>query len=118
MSTPESSVRETWQLFSGETLLADLHVVSRDFPWLHARLRPTAAFDRVRALFHDELQLTNAADEADWSESAERAWMDAYNRIRTTCRLVQPNGEEAAEFMLHIDGEEAWWRWHNEPFDS
>lgn len=31
--------------------------------------------------------------------------------------LRYPDGREVPEFLLHVDGEDAWWRWSDEPFD-
>jgi hypothetical protein len=30
--------------------------------------------------------------------------------------LAYPDGRRVPEFLLHIDGLEAWWRWSDEPF--
>jgi hypothetical protein len=30
--------------------------------------------------------------------------------------LAAPDGHLVPEFLLHIDGSEAWWRWSDEPF--
>ncbi|MEV6847472.1 hypothetical protein [Actinoplanes sp. NPDC051411] len=32
--------------------------------------------------------------------------------------LRYPEGNEVPEFLLHIQGDEAWWRWSDEPFDD
>ncbi len=42
----------------------------------------------------------------------------AYNAIRTVVTLRYPEGHEVPEFLLHIDGDVAWWRWSDEPFDE
>jgi hypothetical protein len=43
-------------------------------------------------------------------------WEAAYDRIRQAVRLLAPDGRPVAEFLLHIDGDDAWWRWSDEPF--
>lgn len=103
---------ETWRLYAGDELVADLVVTGGDFPWLHASVDPKPAFERYRELF---------AKEAAASEAAGDDWTAAdllYHRIRAQLRLARPDGSDVPEFLLHIDGEEAWWRWSDEPFDD
>jgi len=99
-----------WRLYRGDELLADLVVTGGDFPWLVARVEPKPGFETVRHLFADELRWTDGADED------EGAWAAAYDRIRATVSLSYPDGGAVPEFLLHIDGDEAWWRWSDEPF--
>ena len=82
-----------------------------DFPWLNAELRATPAFERLRPLFAEELRLLDADDDIPTQESA-------YDRIRAAVRLEDPDGVRVPEFLLHIDGTDAWWRWSDEPFDD
>ncbi|MEV6283290.1 hypothetical protein [Kribbella sp. NPDC051770] len=89
---------QTWHLKRGDELVAALVVVGADYPWLQAHVEPTPAFDDVKHLFE---QL----------ESDEDAWASATAEIRSTLTLVDPNGTPVAEYLLHIDGESAWWRW-------
>jgi hypothetical protein len=37
-------------------------------------------------------------------------WWRAQRRVRRAIRLIKPNGEEASEFLLHIDSRRASWR--------
>jgi hypothetical protein len=32
--------------------------------------------------------------------------------------LWYPDGREVPEFLLHLDGSVAWWRWSDEHFDE
>lgn len=43
-------------------------------------------------------------------------WEAAYRRIREVVRLLAPDGRTVPEFLLHIEDEDAWWRWSDEPF--
>ncbi len=99
-----------WQLLRGDELLAELVVTGGDFPWLNAEVRPAAGFAEVRPLFDDELRLLEVLDEDP------EPWEAAYRRIRTAVRLVAPDGLPVPEFLLHIQGTDAWWRWSDEPF--
>ncbi|GIJ13108.1 hypothetical protein Van01_63220 [Micromonospora andamanensis] len=41
-----------------------------------------------------------------------------YETVRNAVTLRYPDGQEVPEFLLHLDGDEAWWRWSDEPFDE
>jgi hypothetical protein len=92
--------------------LADLVVTGGDFPWLNARVDPADGFAEVLPLFADELlRLDRIDDDAE-------SWEQAYNAVRAAVTLRYPEGHDVPEFLLHIDGGEAWWRWSDEPFDE
>lgn len=99
-----------WQLVRGDELLADLVVTGGDFPWLSAQVRPTAEFEEVRPLFEEELRRLDHLDEDPGP------WETAYRRIRQAVCLLAPDGRPVPEFLLHIEGHDAWWRWSDEPF--
>ena len=44
------------------------------------------------------------------------SWQAAYDRIRSSVTLQYPEGRPVPEFLLPVDGEDAWWRWTDEPF--
>lgn len=90
-----------------------LQVSDQDFPWLHARVGPCEGFDAVAPLFEEELRLLGALRDVETPE-----WTAAHERIRTVTRLTHPDGREVPEYLLHIDGDRAWWRWSDEPFDD
>ncbi|MFI1752946.1 hypothetical protein [Streptomyces sp. NPDC020571] len=91
----------------GEILIDDA-----DFPWLSGRFRAGPAYGAVRDLFARELALA----EADDTEHRAR-WEAAYAEIERRVRLVSPDGP-VAEFLLHIKGDRAWFRWSDEPFGA
>ncbi|MEV6374763.1 hypothetical protein [Micromonospora musae] len=93
-------------------VLADLVVTGGDFPWLNARVDQREGLAEVRPLFAEELRLLDAGD------VAVEAWESAYEAIRNAVTLRSPEGHDVPEFLLHIDGNEAWWRWSDEPFDG
>ena len=99
-----------WRLVDEQGLLAALVVTGGDFPWLNAEVRATRQFERVRPLFEEELRRLDHLDEDPAS------WEAAYDRIRQAVRLLAPDGRPVPEFLLHIDGRDAWWRWSDEPF--
>lgn len=94
-----------FQLKQGDTLLGSLEVQELDFPWVRGVFIPTVAFDAVKHLFERELQLLE--DEA-WDE-----WEVVYAEITAlNLRLVDLASEQVIdEFLLHIDGRDAWFRY-------
>ncbi|MBO0822801.1 MAG: hypothetical protein J2P27_02955 [Actinobacteria bacterium] len=99
-----------WRLRRGDELVAELVVTGGDFPWLNATVRATPAFDELRPLFVEELSLLDRLDQD------VEAWEAAYDRVRREVILERPDGFAVPEFLLHVDGEDAWWRWSDESF--
>jgi hypothetical protein len=91
-------------------ILADLVVTSGDFPWLNARVDQREGFDDIRPLFVEELRLL------DRIGGDVEPWERAYEAVRSAVILRYPQGHKVPEFLLHIDGDDAWWRWSDEPF--
>ena len=101
----------TWQLLRDDRVVADLVVYGGDFPWLNARVFPKEGFEEIRPIFEEELRLVD-------DDENIQSWEDAYHRIRAEVSLAAPDGHLVPEFLLHIDGSEAWWRWTDEPFED
>ncbi|MCO1580710.1 hypothetical protein M8C13_33635 [Crossiella sp. SN42] len=99
-----------WRLVRGAEPLGEIVITEADFPWLHGRFQPRPAFAEVKPLFDAELALSESDEDND-------AWEQAYRRITSSLSLVSPEGP-VAEFLLHIQGDEAWFRWSDEPFDE
>lgn len=99
---------ETWTVWEGPTRLGSI----ANFPWLSGAWQAEPAFERVGALFAEELR--RCEDEDDWP-----AWEASYERIRERVQLRDPSGVAVPEFLLHIDAEAglAWFRWSDEPFE-
>lgn len=104
---------EVWGLHHEGRLVARLHVSQIDFPWLEARLESLEGFDAVAALFEEELRQVESLQDVETPE-----WAAAYDNIRTLTRLTYPDGRDVPEYLLHIDGDRAWWRWSGEPFEE
>ena len=71
----------------------------------------------VQPLFEEEPQ---ALEHIDDDLGARQA---AHDNIRSVVSLLYPAGHPVyragypvPEFLPHIDGEDAWWRWADEPF--
>ncbi|GGL42889.1 hypothetical protein [Planomonospora parontospora] len=95
-----------WWLRRRDETVGEIHVNDSDFPWLHGRFTPLPGFAAVAPLFAEDLALVEADDDFDGD-----AWEDVYERINGQLTLVNPAGKPVAEFILHIDGEQAWFRW-------
>jgi hypothetical protein len=101
---------EVWKVYAGDEHVADLIVTGGDFPWLEARVEARPAFGAIRPLFDEEWAATEAED---W-DRADRL----YRAVNDAVRLVDAKGVAVAEFLLHVQGDEAWWRWSYEPFED
>jgi hypothetical protein len=101
-----------WRLFDANgQLLATLWVTDSDMPWLHARVEAPPEFEKIRHLFEAELHLLDRVDEDPM------AYERAYQAVEDAVRLINPAGSSVPEFLIHVDGSAAWWRWSDEPFD-
>jgi hypothetical protein len=92
--------------------VGDIVIDEADFPWLHGRFVPGPGFAAVEPLFHRELELLERYGEDD---EAGEEWEAAHAHIRRAVSLTSPEGP-VAEFLLHISGDRAWFRWSDEPF--
>ncbi|MDX3098113.1 hypothetical protein PV703_24900 [Streptomyces sp. ME01-24h] len=107
-----------WRLLSDGEPVGVITVEEADFPWLSGRFTPGPAFARVRPLFARELALMQTAMTAPAEEDEPwAAWEAAYEEVRRTVTLHSPSGP-VAEFLLHVEGDQAWFRWSEEPFDD
>jgi len=106
-----AAVSDVCWLLHGGDVVAELHVTSADFPWLNAYVVHCQGFELVEPLFEDELRHLNSSVDEETD-----AWTQAYERIRSATSLKDPAGNLVPEYLLHIAGGEAWWRWADEPF--
>ena len=102
----------TLQLVRGDALLGTIDVKpgEADYPWHSGVFRPAAGFEPVRELFEYELRLLRANtsdDSAQWDD-----WEAVHAELHEPgLRLQAPDKSYVAdEILIHIDGEEAWWR--------
>ena len=95
-------------LMRGEELLGTITGLTPDQPFFGGTFTPTPPFEDVRALFQEELHLLNrSGDDFDVA-----AWENAYQRILDLgLRLVFDDGSEVTDFLLHVDGSHAWFRY-------
>ncbi|CCK25306.1 hypothetical protein BN159_0927 [Streptomyces davaonensis JCM 4913] len=100
-----------WQIRSGDDSVGAISIDEADFPWLSGHFTPGPAYAAVRELFARELALLERVDEH------VEEWEAAYAEIERRVTLSSPDGP-VAEFLLHIDGDRAWFRWSEEPFED
>jgi hypothetical protein len=100
-----------WHIRSGDEPVGEIAIDDADFPWLSGRFTPGPGYASVRDLFARELALVARVDE-DVEE-----WEAAYDEIRSRVSLSSSDGP-VAEFLLHIEGDRAWFRWSDEPFEE
>ena len=98
-------MRGPLELKRGEMVLGTLRPYDMDDPWLLCKFEPTAAFAEIAPLFLQELAVIQDADNTKW--------INAYSEIEQLGLRLVPvdNGEEISEFLLHIDDNEAWFRY-------
>ncbi|MFF6956165.1 hypothetical protein [Streptomyces sp. NPDC008317] len=102
------SGKDVWQLRRAEEVVGEIVIEESDFPWLSGRFVAAEGFVEVKSLFDRELVLLEAEDLEEWDA--------VVGEICERLQLVGPAGP-VAEFLLHIDGERAWFRWSDEPFE-
>jgi hypothetical protein len=107
---------QQWELREGEQLIGTITITDQDFPWLSGSFAPEPGFARWEPVFVAEEALLKEVSVEDSEEGWER-WERLYDPIRKTLTLVSPSGP-VAEFLLHIEGDAAWFRWSDEPFDD
>jgi hypothetical protein len=103
---------EVWQLrqlHDERAVLGEITITESDFPWLFGTFAPQPDFASVAPLFAAELTLSTVLEDSE-DEADLAAWEAAYDEIARSVTLVSPNGP-VADFLLHIDGSEAWFRW-------
>ncbi|MFJ8113530.1 hypothetical protein [Streptomyces sp. NPDC096132] len=103
---------EVWSVrgADGREEIGDIVVEDADFPFLSGRFSAAGpAFDAVEPLFTRELSLM---EDENWEE-----WEAVQGEIRRRVTLVSPRGP-VPEFLLHIEGDTAWFRWSDEPFED
>ena len=94
-----------YQLFRGERRLGDLTRIDADFPWWSGIFEPTPAFEEVRPLFDREREQLEA--------DAIEEWGQVWDAIAAPGLRLEPTDGRGpiTEFLVHIDGQNAWWRY-------
>lgn len=102
---------EIWLVAHQEELVGELVVERSDGPWLRGRVVARDGFAALRPVFDREQRLARRLT------SDPVGWWQAHRQLRREIRLIKPTGEEAGDFLLHIDGRRASWRHWDPPAD-
>ena len=93
-----------YRVYRGKTLLGTLTRTGGDMPWWEGTFEAASGFRTVRSMFDRERELLDA-DRMD-------EWQEAYDKLADGLRLEPTDGDEPiTEVLLHIDGQQAWWRY-------
>jgi len=81
-----------------------------DQPWFFCQFKQTAAFEEFKPMFDKELELLNTGLV---SEEVMAAWEEAVETIDALGLILVSldDSSKITDFLLHIDGEEAWFRY-------
>ena len=101
---------EVWRVHGDAEAVGEILIDEADFPWLSGRFAAGPGFEAVRELFARELALAERDEDG-------KAWEKAYDEVRRRVALSSPQGP-VPEFLLHIEGDRAWFRWSDEPFEE
>lgn len=108
----EKDVPRRLELVRGGVVLGTIDVKPEraDPPWYSGAFHPSVGFNAVRGLFERELALIRANthdDAAQWDQ-----WEVVNGELHEPgLQLRALDGSYAAEeILIHIDGDEAWWR--------
>jgi hypothetical protein len=96
-----------YQLKQNDVLIGTLRSVDTDFPWINCKFEPTEAFQSIKFLFDAEVKVLNV-NPSDLDE-----WEAAYRAIETLNLELQcqDDGKEIEGFLLHIQSDDAWFRY-------
>jgi hypothetical protein len=99
-------MQQSYRLKQGDILLGTLKPYGLDFPWLNCKFQPTNNYASVKHLFDSELQELN-------NETNSEKWEEQYQKIigLNLCLESEDGSEKIHEFLLHIEGDEAWFRY-------
>ena len=113
MMTAPSEVWRGWELISGDAVIGELHFSDLDQPWFNCRFLPCPGFETVSSLFAAELRIMKESCKSQNERFDE--WDAAYAKIVNLKLKLRPHpfvdDGVIDEFLLHIDGEVAWFRY-------
>jgi hypothetical protein len=108
-----------WKLKHADELIGEIRITDGDFPWLSGTFVPLPGFARFKPLFEQELQLLDAVSDPDSDTGkATDAWEAAYALLSSSLTMINDHDVPVAEFLLHIQDTQAWFRWSDDPFDE
>ena len=100
----------SWLLVLGQTLLGVLTVTSVNQPFFLCSFQPTDEFDQYRLLFEERLRLAESVDPDNEDWSAVEVIHEQIQGLGLSLKRMN-DGAEIKEFLLHVRGDEAWFRY-------
>lgn len=99
-------MRPAYMLKHGSAVLGTLQPYDSDFPWINCKFEPTASYASFKPLFDAERQ--DLEKDADMNQ-----WEKLYQKIVDLGVYLEAadNSEKIEEFLLHIEGDKAWFRY-------
>lgn len=96
---------KAWNLFKEDEILGTLTLLYVDQPFFHCSFEPTQIYQCYKPLFDSEIALLEEDD--------MEAWEVEYSKIDELGLLLKPkgSGEIINDFLLHIEGDTAWFRY-------
>ncbi len=100
-------VGRVWRVHHRSELVGEVDERELDFPWIRGRFRPEPAFRPLRPIFAAWIEAVNSGD--------VEALRQAHEAIYPAVTMTDPAGREVPWFILVIEGDEARFRWRDEP---
>lgn len=100
-----------WMLVrrSDRHIVAKLRTRDTDFPWVICDFEPVPEFESYRALFEEQSKLMLLIDDDPEAGTA------AYDEINRSLELTRGgDAKRITEFLMHIVGDQAHFRWIDE----
>ena len=96
---------DSWILKAGAEILGILTFKEQDQPWVVCYFQAEPEFAKYESYFKEELRLLDLDDMTSWEQ--------AYSAIDGLGLVLEPvnhEEEKITDFILHIRGDEAWFR--------
>ncbi|MFG1747619.1 MULTISPECIES: hypothetical protein [Micromonospora] len=96
-----------WRVYHRSELVGEVDEREFDFPWIRGRFRSEPAFQPLRPIFAAWIEALSSGD--------GEAMRQAHEAIYPAVTMTDPDGREVPWFILVIEGDEARFRWRDEP---
>jgi len=98
-------MQDRWILKTGSEVIGLLTFKEQDQPLVICYFKAEPAFAKYKSYFKEELRLLDLDDMISWEQS-----YSAIDDLGLVLEPVDQEGEKITDFILHISGDEAWFR--------
>ena len=98
-------MQDRWILKTGSEALGLLTFKEQDQPWAVYYFQAEPAFAKYESYFKEELRLLDLDDMTSWEQA-----YSAIDGLELVIESVNQEEEKIPVFILHIRGDEAWFR--------